>query len=365
MRAPGLVDVDFSLAIHNRTGKYFIGQDLLATPDLPLGKLYFWGMAAATPPGGLAGRVLGRLQLYHIRGHALGGPARAWPRRRPGRPLLHLDPFTVPTTVVGRGDAVLCHDLGPVTHPELFDAEVGRIYRVIYDELAGVGPHMIFVSRASQAEFHARYPAAAPASSRVIYPAIRTAAVQAERAPVRNVSRPYLLTVGSLGDRKNQLTCIEAFARTGLARAGWQYVLCGPREPGAARVEAAALNTPGVVCLPYVSDAELSWLYANAAGFVLVSRLEGFGMPVAEAIAASLVPLITRDSVLAEVAGPAALTAAAEAVDEIADGMVRLAGIDPDSRREMVCQLRASLERFDLEEFRGRWRSAFADILAG
>jgi hypothetical protein len=31
------VDIDFSLAIHNRTGKYFIGQELLAMSDLPLG----------------------------------------------------------------------------------------------------------------------------------------------------------------------------------------------------------------------------------------------------------------------------------------------------------------------------------------
>src|SRR5215471_11977809 len=86
------IDVDFSLAIHNRTGKYFIGRDLLETTDLPLGDVYYWFVRSNEPPSGFFGRVVGRLQLYHIRAHALGGPMRMLSRRRSPRPLLHLDP---------------------------------------------------------------------------------------------------------------------------------------------------------------------------------------------------------------------------------------------------------------------------------
>src|SRR6201999_4093435 len=81
-RLPDLVDVDFSLAIHNRTGKYFIGRDLLETPDLPLGSVYYWYIAAGEPPSGLIGRIGGRLQLLHIRGKSLGGYLGLLPRRR-------------------------------------------------------------------------------------------------------------------------------------------------------------------------------------------------------------------------------------------------------------------------------------------
>jgi glycosyltransferase involved in cell wall biosynthesis len=354
-RSADRVDVDFSLAIHNRTGKYFIGRDLLETEGLPVGDVYYWIARSNEVISGLRGRVIGRLQLHHITGHALGGPMRLLPRRTPRRPLLHLDPFTIPSTLLRPCDAVLCHDLGHLTHPELFEPAISRIYRPIFDEIAQVGPHLIFVSKASQDTFFALYPDAKAASSRVIYPAIRAGATQCIRNAVPAVSRPFLLTVGSIGERKNQLGCIEAFARSGLARSGWQYVLCGPREPGAERVEAAALNTPGVLCLPYVGDAELSWLYAEASGFVLVSRLEGFGMPVAEAIAAGLIPIVTRDSVLAEVAGPGAMESDAGDIDGIAAAMAALAAMDGSPRAARLKQLRRSIRRFDIDKVRNDW----------
>ena len=42
---------------------------------------------------------------------------------------------------------------------------------------------------------------------------------------------------------------------------------------------------PGVVALGYVDDADLPALYSGADAFVLPSLYEGFGIPVAEALA--------------------------------------------------------------------------------
>ncbi|MFM9976634.1 MAG: glycosyltransferase [Sphingomonadaceae bacterium] len=358
------IDVDFSLAIHNRTGKYFIGRDLLETPGLPLGDVYYWRAVGAAPPVGLAGKIIGRLQHWQIRGQALGGPMRIMPRRRSRRPLLHLDPFTVPTTHLQHSDAVLCHDIGPVTHPALFDADVGRIYAHIYRTCERVSPHMIFVSEATRAAFCAAYPAADARRMRVIYPAIRAGIAAVQPEPVPGIDGPFLLTVGSIGDRKNQARCITAFARSGLAERGVRYVLCGAREPGAERVEQAALATRGVLCLPYVSDAGLSWLYGNASGFVLASLLEGFGMPVAEAIARDLVPLVSAASVLHEVAGDGALLADPENVASIAREMQLMIDMHDDERDARLVRLRQSIGRFGLGAIQDSWRHAFADILA-
>lgn len=357
------IDVDFSLAIHNRTGKYFIGHDLLEMDNLPIGDTYYWARPASAPPAGLVGRIIGRLQHEHIKAHALGGAMRVVPRRRSARPLLHLDPFTVPSTVLRRQDAVLCHDLGPITHPRLFDPEVCRIYDRIYAEIARVGPHMIFVSEASRREFTTYY-TSSPASSRCIYPAIRMGVTHAARQAVAGVTTPFLLTVGSVGDRKNQQRCIKAYACSGLAAAGVGYVLCGGKEPGFEEVRALADATPGVVRLGYVSDAELSWLYAEARGFVLVSLLEGFGMPVAEAIARGLVPLVTRGSVLQEVAGDGALLADADDASDIATAMLHLARMSDVERGARMTQLMPAIARFDLAVIRDQWRTAIGDILA-
>ncbi len=361
--ADGRIDVDFSLAIHNRTGKYFIGRDLLGVSGLPLGDVYYWHLARAAPPSGLAGRVVGRLQHWQIMEQTGGGPLKWLPRRTPRRPLLHLDPFTVPTTHLRSCDAVLCHDIGPVSHPRLFDANVCRVYEHIYTICEAVGPHMIFVSEATRAAYLSQYPATDPARTRIVYPAIRPGIVAPEPVVVRGIKGRFLLTVGSVGDRKNQRRCIAAFARSGLVEQGFQYVICGGPEPGFERVDEAARETNGVVLLPYVTDAALSWLYANASGFVLASLLEGFGMPVAEAIAKGLVPLVSNASVLSEVAGDCALLADPDDEAAIAAGMIALAMMSDEERRARLAAGEQSIARFAPDAVAAAWRRAFDDIL--
>jgi glycosyltransferase involved in cell wall biosynthesis len=60
--------------------------------------------------------------------------------------------------------------------------------------------------------------------------------------------------------------------------------------------------------LGFVSDEELAVLYRAARAHVLVSRCEGFGLTVVEAMAAGCPVLTTRGGSLDEVAGDAALT---------------------------------------------------------
>lgn len=357
------LDVDFSLALHNRTGKYFIGRDLLALDNLPLGDVYYWHLARATPPNGLYARVIGRLQHWQVVGQTGPGKAGWLPRRSPRRPLLHLDPFTVPTTILRSCDAVQCHDLGPVSNPELFAPRIGHIYRHIYSLCETIGPHMIFISEATRDAFKSHYPAIDLARTHVVYPTIRTGIAAAEPIALPQVDGPFLLTVGSIGDRKNQRRCIAAFARSGLAARGFRYVICGGPEPGFERVEAAARSTDGVILLPYVSDAELSWLYGNACGFVLASLLEGFGMPVAEAIARGLVPLIGAEGVLFEVAGEAAVRV--DPLDEasITAGMTALADMSGDEKRVRLVALARSIERFHPASVAMAWRATFDAIL--
>jgi glycosyltransferase involved in cell wall biosynthesis len=357
------VDVDFSLAIHNRTGKYFIGRELLDMPNLPLGDVYYWRRRGDAPPAGLAGKIIGRLQHLQVVGRTLGGPLGLLPRRKSRRPLLHLDPFTVPTTVLQPRDAVLIHDLGPLTNPDLFPADVAKIYGHIYAELAKVGPHLVFVSRTVMEEFAALFPRASARSRRVIHPPLRAGASEGEPQAVAGINTPFLLTVGSIGHRKNQLRTIAAFERSGLAERGISYVMCGGPEPGYEDVQAAAARTPGVHLLPYVSDSELRWLYEQARGFVLLSLLEGFGMPVAEAAQRGLVPLISQGGVMQEVAGDGALYADPLDEGEMAQAMCTLAGLTATDREHRLGMLTSSLTRYDIAHFHDGWRDLMFDLI--
>lgn len=358
------VDVDFSLAIHNRTGKYFIGKELLAMDDLPIGDVWYWRRRAAAPLDGLQGRIVGRLQHWEVMARVHGGPMALLPRRRSRRPLLHLDPFTVPTVRLRPCDGVLIHDLGPVTHPELFPPDVVKAYKPIYDQIARVNPHLVFVSHTSRLAFEQMYPGTAR-DSRVVSPPIRDGINFGELSAVAGIEPPFLLTVGSIGTRKNQAGSIAAYARSRLAERGIRYVVCGGPEPGHDAVLRAAENVPGVHILPYVSDAELRWLYQQATGFVLMSLLEGFGMPVGEAVRHNLVPLISRGGVLREVAGEGALEADADDLGEIAQRMVDLCDMPGDERTRRLAQLEVAIERFDLAHFRKGWRDVIFRMLSG
>lgn len=363
-----LIDVDFTLAIHNRTGKYFIGRDVLALLGDRVGTVYYGSVPFRRPPTWLVGRVLARAQGWQVMSRTTPHRLRVPLRPRRARPLLHLDPYTVLTVALRRSDIVLCHDIGPVTHPDLFEPSVSATYRSVYAEIARVGPHVVFVSRASEQAFHDFFPGAHLSSSRVVYPALRSeflAPTDHDGTPEPSVpaAGPFLLTVGSVGDRKNQARCIRAFATSGLAERGVRYIICGGDEPGAEEVVALAERTPGVERRTYVSDAELRTLYRTARGFVLMSLLEGFGIPVAEAIAYGLVPLVTRGGVLHEVAGDGALAAAALDEAEIASEMVRLHDLDDAGRAARLHLLRQAIQRFDADIFANGWMSVFNDVV--
>jgi glycosyltransferase involved in cell wall biosynthesis len=354
-----VIDVDFSLAIYNRTGKYFVGRDILEDLGERVGSVYYWRLAADRPPVGLRAKLLGRALAVEDRVRARYGDSTV-AAFRSRRPMLHMDPSTVVHAALRASDIVLCHDLGPLTHPELFAPAVGDLYRRAYAVVSGADARMVFVSQASMDAYRDLY--GDNSDMRVIYPAIR-AEIGGQGAPVA-IPGPFLLTVGSVGNRKNQAASIAAFARSGLHQSGVSYVICGAREPGADAVAALAAATPGVILLPYVTDAELQWLYGAAAGFVLMSRLEGFGVPVAEAIARGLVPLVTADSVLEEVAGDGALTAPCHDLEAIAAQMNRLVALTPSERAERQQRLSQSIARFSREAFARAW-STLIDETAG
>jgi glycosyltransferase involved in cell wall biosynthesis len=346
-------DVEFSCALENKTGKYFIGRDLVRDQGNLINQVYYWRRGTYHLPGPFLERMLGLGMRIEVR--AAGAAGRLpFPMRRPNRPTLHLDPHSVMHTALSERDIILCHDLGPITHPALFSPWVSRLYQRAYRRIARAAPRMVFVSRHSQREFTRLY--GETADMRVIYPPLRVEMDGATATPIAGLDRQFLLTVGSLGARKNQAAMIHAFARSRLAERGIAYVLCGAREPGAEAIERLARQTPGVRLLDYVSDAELVWLYANASGFVLVSRLEGFGVPVAEAISRGLVPLITRDSVLEEVAGTGAIVVASDDLDAIAKGMVDLVAMPEAERRTRLARMQASLVRFSRPAFATAWR---------
>ncbi len=122
----------------------------------------------------------------------------------------------------------------------------------------------------------------------------------------------YVLVVGAVQARKNQLAALAAAAAVPLP-----LVVAGPLKDEAL---AARLREGGADLRGYVSQDELVELYRGAACLVQPSRFEGFGLPVLEAMACGTPVVALDEPALREVAGEAAVFVEEH---ELADGMQR------------------------------------------
>ena len=98
----------------------------------------------------------------------------------------------------------------------------------------------------------------------------------------------------------------------------------------------------GVLRTGFVDDEDIPRLYRAADAFALVSFLEGFGIPVIEAMACGT-PVVAADACsLPEVAGGAALLADPDDPSSIADALERAVG--PERERLAAAGLRRAAE---------------------
>lgn len=358
------IDIDFSLALNDRTGKLFLGRDIIAALGDQVVNVRY-GRLSRFPRHDILRRVAGRLTHDETRVRVFRRKAAALlPRTRERHPTLHLDPLSVVRHRLEARDIVLCHDVGPISHPPYFAPGVDRFYSLAYGEMREAKPHMVFVSQTSQREFHALY-GTDFSSSTVIYIPTRSGMEKGEERKPAHINGPFLLTVGNIGDRKNQRRCIEAFAQSGLAEKGWHYVVIGGREPGAESALKVGESTPGVILPGYCDDAELRWLYRHASGFVLMSLLEGFGMPVIEAAGYGLPCLVSESGILTEIGGPATLQADPLDTVSIAAGMQQLANMSPAERSDRLARTKEHLQLFERETILEQWRDLVARVAGG
>ena len=95
---------------------------------------------------------------------------------------------------------------------------------------------------------------------------------------------------------------------------------------GAVEKKARSLGLNGEVkFLGYVPRAELPGLFSGATAFVYPSLLEGFGMPIIEAMACGAPVITSNSSALKEVAGGAAVLVDPLSVRELTEAMERVA----------------------------------------
>lgn len=131
----------------------------------------------------------------------------------------------------------------------------------------------------------------------------------------------YVLWVGTIEPRKNLPALLGAFRRLPedvtlvlAGPAGWHEDLTVHREGLEHRVRLTG----------FVTGADLAALYAGAEVFCYPSLLEGFGMPVLEAMAQGAPVVTSAGTSTEEVAGDAALVVPPTDEEALADALLRV-----------------------------------------
>lgn len=149
--------------------------------------------------------------------------------------------------------------------------------------------------------------------------------VRALRATVVPVER--VIFVGRDAPHKNLDRLVTGFARSDFAAGGAVLTIAGVDGPAVQRLRALASQRKARVELPgIVSQPELEHLLAGATMLVQPSLEEGFGLPVAEAMAAGIPVAISTAPALLEITreapvpafDPLDVEAIAHAIDHVA-----------------------------------------------
>jgi glycosyltransferase involved in cell wall biosynthesis len=230
---------------------------------------------------------------------------------------------------------VTVHDVSFARDPALMGRKDRAVFRLVVPRAVRKAARVLTVSERTKADIAELY---GVASDRIV---VTPNGVDAVFTPGPG-SRDYVLSVGAIERRKNQLAALGAADEAGLP-----LVVVGPAKDDTLTAE---LRRRGARLEGYVETDRLVDLYRGAACLVQSSRYEGFGLPVLEAMASGTPVVAVPDSALREVAGDAAIFVE-EA--ELADGIRR--ALDERERR-----VAAGLERARAFS----WRAAAERTLA-
>jgi glycosyltransferase involved in cell wall biosynthesis len=225
--------------------------------------------------------------------------------------LYHFPNFIRPP--LGRGRSVVTiHDLAFLRHPETIEP---RNYRYLTSRIADTLRRVDAVIAVS--EFTAREIRELlkmPADRvYVVWEGLEEHISQPQESAVAQLrkrlqlTRPYLLTVGTLEPRKNLPFLIQVFER--LRGYDGDLVICGMKgwkyEPTLHGMRASP-RASRIRYLDYVPDGQLNALYAGADLFLFPSLYEGFGFPPLEAMACKTPVVCSTAGSLPEILGAAA-----------------------------------------------------------
>jgi len=209
---------------------------------------------------------------------------------------------------LGLRPVFLVHDLIPLTHPELCRAGATEQHLLRIDAILRCASGIICNSAVTEADLAAH----AQMAGLSVPPSV-VAWIAGHDIPrtvtASRLKRPYFLAVGTIEGRKNHILLLQIWKRMAerLGDAAPLLVVAGQRgweaDHALAMLDRAPALKGHVIERNDVNDHELVRLVAGAQALLMPSFVEGFGIPVIEALQLGT-PVIASDlPVFREIAG--------------------------------------------------------------
>lgn len=252
-------------------------------------------------------------------------------------------PFNAPPTLL------FVYDLAFLKFPECFKNPM-RLKRNTKKAVLNAR-HIVTISEASKQDIVKEYKLKDDSVS-VVYPGVGH-----EYRPqgTRYLGAlPYLLFVGPLKKTKNIPVLIDAFAQfLKMSSKKYRLILIGSDkdlDPMIFRTVNKWGINKYVDVRGYVPDSELPKYYRGATLFVSPSLIEGFGLPLLEAMASGIPVIAGNNTSMPEVVGKAGILTDVKNPDSVAQAMFSISQ-DSSLRKKLITQGIKQARLFDTARF--------------
>jgi glycosyltransferase involved in cell wall biosynthesis len=149
------------------------------------------------------------------------------------------------------------------------------------------------------------------------------------------IGRPYILYVGNRRHYKNIDGLMCAFKASGIEKDGFILALSGVRDSVCALAEVKSGMCGMVHYFGYIAEDILPSVYRGAHALAFLSKYEGFGLPILEAMASGTPVLTSNITSMPEIAGGAALLANPYDTEDISYKLKKIS-YDIDLRVQLI-----------------------------
>ncbi len=206
------------------------------------------------------------------------------------------------------------HDLSHIEYPQYHSASVRNWLNNNLENTLNRADVLLTVSEFSKKEIIDKF-SIAEEKIKIISPAVadefKTTISTDKAVQIRQkyqLPENYILSVGTREPRKNLKTLLQAYRQLPKAmRVKYPLVIVGAKGWGEVnKTIQPMVKSKELIVLGYIAQQDIPAIYKASTLFIYISLYEGYGMPVAEAMATATAVITSKNSAMSEIAGDAA-----------------------------------------------------------